>query len=335
MYFDSWKLVGLCDMKKLLFILCGILVLSLIYRIFIYNHLSSGYRNPADVGKYAVYRYSLPRTIAFAGEKIPLQDQAVRDRMIHLLIANSYSKTKSLMMHKLSSRWFPMIERSLKKNHVPDDFKYLALVESGFGSEVSSKGAAGFWQFIPSTARHYGLEINDRVDERLDPEKSTIAACKYIKDCYLRFDNWTLAAASYNMGPDALMNQMKIQNEKSYFDLVLNKETSSYLFKILAMKEIITKPGFYGYRFKKNQLYKPLPFKTVVIDSSITNIEAFADYNNTTVALLKYMNPWLLKNELLNPEHKPYRFIIVKPGTEKMPGMEINLPGNEVSDTLK
>lgn len=293
------------------------------YRIFIFHTLTTERSSLIDEGKYALYKFSLPKSMAFAGEKIPLDDSQVRDRMIRLLIENTYDKTQTLMMHKLSARWFPLIEKILKKYKVPDDFKYLAIVESGFGNQVSAKGASGYWQFIPSTAIHYGLEINDQVDERYDPEKSTIAACKYIKDCYLTFNNWTLTAASYNMGPVALQKVMKIQKEKSYYDLILNKETSAYLFKILAMKEILTRPGFYGYKFDRKQLYAPVPVKKVIIDSSITNLTAFANYHKTTVTLLKLMNPWLISNQLINKENKKYIFKIVKPGFENLPGLQI------------
>jgi membrane-bound lytic murein transglycosylase D len=312
-------------MKKLLFVLLGILVLSLSYRIFIYHLLTSEQQQTADDGRYFLYQFSLPKTMAFAGEKIPLNDAQVRDRMIHLLINNTYSKTQTLMLHKLSARWFPLIEKILKKYDVPDDFKYLAVVESGFGTGISDKGACGFWQFLPKTALHYGLEISGQVDERDDPERSTIAACKYIRDCYKRFNNWTLAAASYNMGPEALLREMKKQKEKSYYDLILNTETSEYLFKVLAMKEIIRKPGLYGYKFNRKQLYAPLPAKTILIDSSITNMRAFAEKNNTTVPLIKALNPWLITDQLINPTHKKYAFKIIKEGAENIPGL-LNAP---------
>lgn len=309
--------------RKLAFILLGFLAASLLYRLVIYNHLTSRKQDESDESKYATYAFSLPKSLSFAGEKIPLEDARVRDRMVRLLIANTYSKTQTLLLHKEAARWFPLIERTLKKYGVPDDFKYLAAAESRFAHNVSSKGASGFWQFIPATAKMYGLEITSQVDERYDAEKATVAACRYIKDCNSLFDNWTLAAASYNMGPVALQKEMKKQNETSYYDLLLNRETSWYIFKVLAMKEILTKPTLYGYKFKRRELYRPIPYKAVVIDSSITNAAAFAAHLKTTLPMLRYMNPWFIGNKLTNSEHKKYTFKVVKPGFEKMTGLEM------------
>ncbi len=310
-------------MKKPLFILLVFLVLSLLYRILTYHHLTSRHAEPPDESLHARYEFALPKSLSFAGEKIPLEDSRVRERLIHLLIENSYDRSRNLEMHKLTGRWFPMIEKMLKKNGVPDDFKYLVLVESGFGSDVSHKGASGFWQFIPSTARQYGLEINQEVDERYDPEKATQASCRYILDCYKRFHNWTLTAASYNMGPEALLKQMRRQKENSYFDLILNRETSVYLFKVLAMKEIISRPRHYGYIINKRQFFRPIPANSVTVDSAITDLRAFAESQGTSMAMLKLLNPWLLGNRLSNPERKSYTIKILKKGFENIPGLNL------------
>jgi membrane-bound lytic murein transglycosylase D len=307
--------------KKPLFILGILVMIALCYRLFIYHYLTSGNKSDTDASKYSLYQFSLPKDLHFAGEQIPLDDPAVRDRMVRLLIYNTYDKTQTLLLHKLSARWFPMIERMLKKHGIPDDFKYLVLVESRFGNEISYKGASGFWQFIPATALQYGLEISSQVDERNDPEKATEAACRYITDCRKRFDNWTLTAASYNMGPEALLKQMQLQDEKNYYDLLLNRETSVYIFKVLAMKEIITKPTLYGYRFKRKQLYAPVPYITVTIDSSVTSLAAFAKSCKTTLPLLKFMNPWLTGDKLMNAGRKKYSFKIIKHGFESVAGI--------------
>ena len=321
-------------MKKLLFILLVFLVLSLLYRIWTYHHLTTRHAEPPDESLHARYEFALPRSLSFAGEKIPLEDRRVREQLIHLLIENSYDRSRSLEMHKLTGRWFPMIEKLLKKYGVPDDFKYLVLVESGFGSDVSHKGASGFWQFIPSTARQYGLEINGEVDERYDPEKATRAACRYILDSYKRFHNWTLTAASYNMGPEALQRQMKKQQEKSYFDLILNRETSVYLFKVLAMKEIISRPRLYGYTINKRQFFSPIPVKAVTIDSAISDLNAFAESQGTSMAMLRLLNPWLLGKRLSNPEHKTYTIKILKTGFENLPGLNLQPDSLEKPEPL-
>lgn len=310
-------------MKKLVIVLLFILGVSLFYRIFIYHHLTQPQDSLADYGKYAVYQFSLPKSLSFAGEKIPLEDAQVRDRLIKLLMRHTYANSQTLELHKMSARWFPMIERILRKYKIPDDFKYLVLVESGFGNEISRKGASGYWQFLPSTAMHYELEISDQVDERHNVEKSTKAACKYLRDNYRMFKNWTLTAAAYNMGAVALLKQMKLQNEKSYYDLILNKETSGYLFKILTMKEIIARPGLYGYRFKKKELYSPIPAKNIVVDSSITDLNSFAQFHHTTLPLLKLMNPWIKTNQLLNSGRKKYTIKIVLKGFENLPGLYV------------
>ncbi|MBI3502342.1 MAG: lytic transglycosylase domain-containing protein [Bacteroidetes bacterium] len=256
----------------------------------------------------------VPKNLDFAGEKVPLYDFTVIESMERELIVNTYFHSQTILMHKRANRWLPAISSILKKNGVPDDFKYISLIESNLTNSVSPKGATGFWQFVDGAGKQYGLEINDEIDERYSIEKSTEAACKYFKEAYKTFGNWTLAAASYNIGMDGLKNQIEKQKANSYYDLSLNEETSRYIFRILAVKEIISNPKNYGYQLRTKDLYPPIPTQKISIDSSVTDLATFAQKNNVSYKILKYFNPWLRKNSLSNKEKKSYTFDFPKPG---------------------
>ncbi len=256
----------------------------------------------------------VPKNLDFAGEKVPLYDFTVIESMERELLVNTYFHSQTILMHKRANRWLPLIASILKKNGVPDDFKYIALIESNLTNSISPKGATGFWQFIDGTGKQFGLEINDEVDERYHVEKSTEAACKYLKDAYKTFGNWTLAAASYNIGMDGLKKQIEKQKTNSYYDLSLNEETARYIFRILAVKEVISNPKNYGYQLRPKDLYPSIPTMDIKIDSTITDLADFAQKNNVNYKILKYFNPWLRKKFLTNKDKKTYIINLPKPG---------------------
>ncbi len=260
--------------------------------------------------KYKIYAVNIPNDLNFAGEQVPLQDIEVRERIDREFLVNTYFQSQTVLMAKRANRWFPIISEILKKNNIPDDFKYLALIESGFTLNVSPKGAAGFWQFMPATATSYGLIINEDVDERYNVVKSTEAACKYFKEAYTQFKNWTLVAASFNMGQAGIQKQINQQKAKSYYDLLLNDETARYVFRILAVKEIISRPYLYGFVLRKKDLYPPLPGSYVTVDSTITNLPNYAQEKGTTYKMLKFYNPWLKGEKLSNPNKIAYKLFL-------------------------
>lgn len=251
-----------------------------------------------------------PTSIDFAGEEAPLQIADVRERLDRELLINANLDATTLLIIKRANRVFPIIEPILQKYNVPDDFKYLAVIESGLVNAVSPAGARGVWQFMPSTAREMGMEVNDLVDERYHLEKSTEAACKYLLDAKAKFGNWTLAAASYNGGMTGVTKQIEMQKVTNYYDLLLNDETSRYVFRILALKEIMKEPAKFGFTFNEQDLYKSLPSKKISIDSSIIDLATFAKDQGINYKILKIHNPWLRDKKLLNPSKKKYELEI-------------------------
>lgn len=253
-----------------------------------------------------VLAISVPEEMEFAGERVPLEIFDVRERLDRELIVNTYWHSNTMQLMKLANRYFPTIEFILYQQGIPEDFKYLALVESGLRHVVSPMGAAGYWQFLAATGREYGLEVNDDIDERYHLEKSTVAATKYLKKAYERFGSWTMAAASYNIGMPRLSRIAENQLSDSYYDLHLNQETSRYVFRILALKEIFSNPEQYGFHLSPNDLYEPIPYETVKVDSSVTRLAAFANAHDTNFKTLKILNPWIRGNSLVNPRNRTY-----------------------------
>ncbi len=247
---------------------------------------------------YKIFAVNVPDDLNFAGEKVPLQDFEVRERIDREFLVNTYWQSSTLLLAKRSNRWFPVIAPILKRNNIPEDFKYLAVVESGFLHGISPKGAAGYWQFIPSTAKAYGLRVDDDIDERYHVEKSTEAACKYFNDSYKQLGSWTLVAAAFNMGVSGVQKQLIRQQVSSYYDLLLNEETARYVFRILAMKEILSNPRRYGFVFRKKDLYPKIQTTKVKIDTTIKNLPSFAESQGLNYKLLKYFNPWIRTDEL-------------------------------------
>ena len=282
--------------------------------------------------RYQIFSLSLPGKLELAGEVVPLADPMVYEAFERELLTNTYWQSNSLLTFKRAHRYFPAIEKVLKQYGIPEDFKYLAVVESNLTNAVSPAGAAGFWQLLPETARELGLEVNDQVDERYHFEKSTVAAAKYLRQAYKELGSWTMAAASYNMGLGGIKKQMVRQKAGNFYDLNLNAETGRYVYRILAMKTIMENPEAYGFKLKKSHLYDEVPVKTVEVDSSIGNLGGFANNLGINYRILKYHNPWLRESYLKNPEGKTYRLALPKGGNyELTPDIQGILP--EIKDT--
>ena len=261
---------------------------------------------------YIVYAIDLPEKLDFAGERVPIEEPDVYERLDREFLVNTYWQSNGLLYIKRANKYFPIIEPILKRNNIPDDFKYLALIESGLTNAVSPAGASGFWQFMKSAAKEYGLEVGDQVDERYHLEKATQAACDYLNAAKRSTGSWTMAAAAYNAGVTGMNRQANLQETNNYYDLWLNNETSRYVFRILAVKEIMKNPKKYGFIFDKRHLYNELPTYSVMIDSSITNLISFAKQYNITYKDLKIYNPWLRDRKLENKDGKTYYIKIPK-----------------------
>jgi len=243
----------------------------------------------------------------FCGEKVPIHITDVYQRFDKELVINKNLHASTELIIKRSNRYFPIIEPILKKYEIPNDFKYLAVIESKLENVTSPAGARGIWQFMPATAKEYGLELNDFVDERYHLTKSTEAACKYLLDAKKKFGYWTLAAASYNGGIQGIAKQIERQKIKNdYYDLLLNEETSRYVFRILALKEIMQNPEKYGYFIPMNQRYKPIATKTIEVNTTIENLADWANQEGINYKILKIYNPWLREISLTNKSGKTY-----------------------------
>ena len=255
-----------------------------------------------------------PATIDFAGENTPLQMIDVKERLDRELLINANLHSTTTLIIKRANRAFPIIEPILQKYGVPDDFKYLAVIESGLVNAVSPAGARGVWQFMPDTAKEKGMEVNEIIDERYHLEKSTEAACKYLLTAKNKFGSWTMAAASYNGGMNGVNKRIEEQQVSNYYDLALTEETSRYVFRILALKEIMKNPSKYGFNIYPTDLYVAVPTKKIEIDSSITDLASFAKTQGINYKILKIHNPWLRDKKLLNPTKKKYEIEIPTEG---------------------
>ncbi|WP_417886793.1 lytic transglycosylase domain-containing protein [Zunongwangia sp.] len=263
---------------------------------------------------YTIKALSIPEEIDFAGEQVPLQEPDIRERLDRELLVNTYWQSNALLLLKRAHKYFPIIEPILEQEGVPSDFKYLAVIESGLTQAVSPAQAVGFWQLLRGTGRELGLEINGNVDERYNIEKATRAACEYLKDSKRKFGSWTLAAAAYNAGRAGIARQQERQKVFDYYDLLLGEETGRYMFRILALKEIMKHPHEYGFQFEESDLYQHIPVRHVVVDTAVNDFPDFAKKFNINYKILKIHNPWLREDHLNNSSRKKYSIQIPEEG---------------------
>ncbi|WP_029036504.1 lytic transglycosylase domain-containing protein [Salinimicrobium xinjiangense] len=258
------------------------------------------------INDYNIYALPMPENLEFAGEPVPVQIPDVHERMDRELLVNTYWQSNTLLLIKRANKYFPVMEPILAEYGVPDDFKYLAVIESSLTNAVSPAGARGFWQIMEATGKEYGLEINSNVDERYNIEKSTRVAAEYFLKSKERFGSWTLAAAAYNAGNYGVDKQRDRQDVKDYYDLLLGEETGRYVFRILALKEIMENPAKYGFNYRPKDLYAPIPSRKIKIDTPVTDFAKFAKDFGINYKILKIHNPWLREAHLDNKSRKEY-----------------------------
>ena len=257
-----------------------------------------------------IHDIALPDTLDFCGEPIPMNRFYVRESLERELLVNTYRHASTLLLLKRTTRWFPVLEPIMQKNGLPDDFKYLAMIESELTNAVSPSKAVGFWQFLEGTGKEYNLEINKEVDMRYNQEKETVAACKYLKDSYKKFGSWILAAAAFNCGNGRISKTIEEQRVNSYFDMLLPNETERYVYRILALKLITENPEQYGLHISDEGWYQPLKYKTLTVTESIPDLIDFAINQGTNYKMLRYYNPWLRGKSLTISEGNSYQIKI-------------------------
>ena len=251
--------------------------------------------------------HEVPSSVTFCGKSIDLTRYDRYERMDRELLAFTYMHSTSIQMIKKANRYFPIVEPILKANGIPNDFKYLMVIESNLNPNArSSAGAAGLWQFMQTTGREYGLEVNKNIDERYHVEKATEAACKYLKDAYDKYQDWIAVAASYNAGQARISSQFEKQQVDDMLDLFLVEETARYVYRIIAAKIMFSNPSAFGFRLRTKDLYMPIPYKEVTVNTGILNLAEWAKKQGITYALLKNINPWLRDNFLQNVSKRTY-----------------------------
>ena len=318
--------------KTLLIIAVASLVLMIIIALVMsIVAIKTANKRPVSLEQIVIQSHDIEfcDNIYFAGEKVPLEMFNIRERYERELLSNTYFHSNTMVLLKRSKRWFPVIEPILKEYGVPDDFKYLCVIESYLSNVVSPAGAAGFWQFMKSTAQEYDLEISKEVDMRYNVELETEAACKYFLKAYERFGSWTLVAAAYNAGSARVAKFMKEQGATSYYDLLMAEETERYVFRILAIKTIFENPEKYGIYVSNELSYQPYKYYTVKVDKDVKNWAEFAKEHDITYKLLKVFNPWLRSNSLKVKNGKVYEIKIPKKPFNITHGHIMNLIGDE------
>lgn len=256
---------------------------------------------------YCVTSPTVPTQVTFDGETIDLRRYDRRERMDREMMAFTYMHSTTMLLIKRANRYFPIIEPILKANGIPDDFKYLMVIESNLNNIARSPaGAAGLWQFMPTTGREFGLEVNENIDERYNIEKATVAACKYFKQAYDKYGDWIAVSAAYNAGQARISSQLERQLATHAMDLWLVEETSRYMFRLLAAKEIFSNPQRYGFLLKREHLYPAIPYNKVTVNTPIENLNDFAKKQGITYAQLRDANPWLRETSLKNKSGRTY-----------------------------
>jgi hypothetical protein len=304
----------------------GLILVCLGISVFIINQSFRSFTRTYEAGSQgdsAFFNkpYKLPENVNFAGEKMPLSNFDTRESLDREILTSAYRHSSTIMIIKRANRYLPVIEKILKENDIPDDFKYLVAAESEYSNMISPAGATGFWQIMPETGKEAGMEINNVVDERYHIEKSTQFACSFFKKSYEKYGSWTLAAASYNGGRAALDEQISIQKENNYYDLLLAEETARYIFRAVAYKLVISDPQRYGFNMDKSDLYPELNYYEVKVDTSISDFSVFAKSYGTNYKMLKFLNPWLRKPYFTPKPNKEY---LIKIPSEGMRSLEIN-----------
>ncbi|WP_298526320.1 lytic transglycosylase domain-containing protein [uncultured Christiangramia sp.] len=278
------------------------------------SKLADTIRNRSVATNYRIKALPVPANLDFAGEPVPLEDPDVYERIDRELLVNTYWQSNALLLIKRANKFFPIIEPVLEEEGIPDDFKYLAVIESGLTQAVSPAKAVGFWQILEGTGKEYGLEINSNVDERYNIEKSTRVAADYLKKAKARFGSWTLAAASYNAGQYGVDKQLDRQKVDEYYELLLGEETGRYVFRILALKEIMNNPEKYGFDYEEEDLYAPIQLNKVKVDTAVENFPNFAREFGINYKTLKIHNPWLRDDHLNNSSRRTYYIEIPEKG---------------------
>ncbi len=282
-----------------------------------------------DICETAYYAPEIPQTAYFCGEKVDLTNYYLRERYDRELLSFSYWHSQIFLMIKRANKYFPIIEPILESEGVPNDFKYLALIESSLDPRaISAAKAAGIWQILAETAKEYGLEVCEDVDERYNLEKATVMVCKYLKKTYEQTGNWSTAAASYNAGRGKVNSQIETQQTNNYFDMLFGEETNRYLFRMIIAKQILANPQKYGFYLKKEDLYYFVDSETVEVNCSIPNLTNFAKSYGINYQLLKDANPWLRTNKLENRNKKTYYIKIPKESAIKFDSKKINVYQN-------
>ena len=302
-------------MKKIFFFSSILLMISFLF----FNFLSPK-ENSEKIGDiihqrefnsyFRSFTLTTPDSVQFAGEFAPIHAPDIWERYDKEIHKNVYWQSNTLFYFKRANKFFPIIEPILKKNKIPNDFKYLAIIESGLENVVSPAGASGFWQFMKGTAKDRGMEVNSEVDERYNLEISTQKACEYLNDAYKKFGSWTMAAASYNVGMNGIERRSNEQNSNNYYDLHLPTETSRYIFRLLAIKEIFENKSKYGFVLRKSDMYEYPNTKKIEISNSNINLTNLADSLEVNYKILKQYNPWLRNNKLTNKSSKTYTITI-------------------------
>lgn len=299
-------------LKRLLFVIVVIFIAGGLG----YNFKTDPYTKEAVkngfLNHYKVYALQIPDSLMLVDEPVPVKQKDVRERIDRELLVNTYWQSNALLLLKRKHKFFPVIEPILKREGVPDDFKYLAVAESGLQNVTSPSGAKGFWQIMKKTAKELGLEVNDEVDERYNLEKATIAACQYLKKAKQKYGSWTLAAASYNAGMNKVSKELQRQKADNYYDLLLNDETARYVPRIIALKYILEHPKDFGFIFSEEDLYTPYKYYEVAVDSSVTDWADFSKKFKMSYKELKLLNPWLRDQKLTNKQGKTYYIKIKK-----------------------
>ena len=300
-----------------LYLTCALFIGGILFSVLSFTNNDSSNSLPVRMPSLTK-SFSLPQQLEFAGESVPLDNFDTRESLDKELLVNGYWHSRTMLVLKKSKRYFGIIEPILKKYGVPVDFKYLAMAESGFENIVSPAKAAGFWQLLESTAKEYGLEVNEDVDERYNLEKSTEVACKYLLESYAKYGNWTMAAATYNAGRDGLDKQIEKQQTGNYYDLLLNEETARYIFRLIAHKLITENPDEFGFHLDDNDYYPLISTHEIAVDTAISNIAMFALNQSTNYKIIKQFNSWLRQNYLPDRAQKIYYLTIPDAGERSL-----------------